>query len=94
MKHLRSVISAYVTLKKFTQGLQKFYTDISAISATFSNSVCISLHWPLSGLLVKQTRCQISRRQQSIALTASPQMDPTMLHGNRMEPQRPPQSVR
>ena len=38
MKHLRSVISAYVTLKKFTPGLQKFYTDISAISATFSNS--------------------------------------------------------
>ena len=38
MKHLLSVISAYVTLKKFTPGLQKFYTDISAISATFSNS--------------------------------------------------------
>ena len=38
MKHLRSVISAYVTLKKFTPGLQKIYTDISAISATFSNS--------------------------------------------------------
>ena len=39
MKHLRSVISAYATLKKFTPGLQKIYTDISAISATFSNSV-------------------------------------------------------
>ena len=38
MKHLRSVISAYVTLKKFTPGLQKIYTDISTISATFSNS--------------------------------------------------------
>ena len=38
MKHLRSVISAYVTLKKFTPGLQKIYTDISAISATYSNS--------------------------------------------------------
>ena len=38
MKHSHSVISAYVTLKKFTPGLQKIYTDISAISATFSNS--------------------------------------------------------
>ena len=38
MKHLRSVISAYVTLKKFTPGLQKIYTDKSTISATFSNS--------------------------------------------------------
>ena len=38
MKHLRSVLSTYVTLKKFTPGLQKIYTDISAISATFSNS--------------------------------------------------------
>ena len=36
--HLRSVISVYVTFKKFTPGLQKFYMDISAISATFSNS--------------------------------------------------------
>ena len=39
MKNLRSVISAYVTLKKFTPGLQKIYTDKSTISATFSNSV-------------------------------------------------------
>ena len=38
MKNLRSVISAYVTLKKFTPGLQKIYTDKSTISATFSNS--------------------------------------------------------
>ena len=45
MKHLRSVISAYVTLKKFTPGLQKFYTDISAISATFSNSDKEGLDW-------------------------------------------------
>ena len=38
MNHFCSVISAYVILKKFTPGLQKIYTDISAISATFSNS--------------------------------------------------------
>ena len=30
--------SAYVTLQNFTPGLQKNYTDISAISVTFRNS--------------------------------------------------------
>ena len=33
-KVLPNVKSAYVTFQKFTPDLQKFYTDISAISAT------------------------------------------------------------
>ena len=37
-KVLPNVKSAYVTLQNFTPDLQKFYTDISAISATLSNS--------------------------------------------------------
>ena len=37
-KVLPNVKSAYVTLQTFTPGLQKFYTDISAVSATLSNS--------------------------------------------------------
>ena len=38
-KALPNVKSAYVTVRKFTPDLQKFYTDISAISVTFRNSV-------------------------------------------------------
>ena len=38
-KALPNVKSAYVTVRKFTPDLQKFYTDISAISVTFCNSV-------------------------------------------------------
>ena len=37
-KVLPNVKSAYVTFQNFTPDLQKFYTDISAVSATFSNS--------------------------------------------------------
>ena len=37
-KALPNVKSAYVTVRKFTPDLQKFYTDISAISVTFRNS--------------------------------------------------------
>ena len=38
-KVLPNVKSAYVTFQNFTPDLQKFYTDISAVSATLSNSV-------------------------------------------------------
>ena len=37
-KALPNVKSAYVTVRKITPDLQKFYTDISAISLTFRNS--------------------------------------------------------
>ena len=37
-KVLPSVKSAYVTLQNFTPDFQKFYTDISAVSATLCNS--------------------------------------------------------
>ena len=37
-KVLPNVKSAYVTFQNFTPDLQKFYTDISAVSATLSNS--------------------------------------------------------
>ena len=40
---LPSIRSAYVTLKDFTPDLQRFYTDISAISVTFCNS---AIHEP------------------------------------------------
>ena len=37
--------SAYVTLQNFTPGLQKNYTDISAISVTFRNSGGMVPNW-------------------------------------------------
>ena len=40
-KALPNVKKAYVTLRKFTPDLKIFYTDISAISVTFYNSVNI-----------------------------------------------------
>ena len=41
-KALHNVKKAYVTLRKFTPNLKIFYTDISAISVTFYNSVLVN----------------------------------------------------
>ena len=59
MKHLRSGLSAYVTLKIFTPGLQKIYTDISAISAIFQ--LC------LRDCVTQRTQCDPKDTEPTLA---------------------------
>ena len=64
-KVLPNVKSAYVTLQNFTPDLQKFYTDISAVSATLSNTLCSGVTTTSAERILSRNPCELPTMFQS-----------------------------